>query len=325
MAPDSSSIRVSTWGRGVWELSVSIPVTITTQPANATAAIGHAATFSVVASGNGTLTYQWKRDGVPILGATNTSYTTSALTNQDSGTAFTCEVTGPLGPVTSNPAIVVVLALGTATTSTNATATAIPDATSTAPGAAVDIPFVVSGVSGNVGEVTFSLYLTHTYVGDLVVSLIAPDNTTVILSNNAGSSGPTGSPTEAAFGTSCGNYVVFSDLGGSSIAGQVSPPAIVGTFRPSFALDAFNGKAPNGTWKTRFQDFGLVDTGSFQCGVLTVKPLVGVSLDLNGDGSGDLRDLLFFAKYYGTANATCDLNGTGTVDDRDLNLILAGL
>ena len=50
-----------------------------------------------------------------------------------------------------------------------------------------------------------------------------------------------------------------------------------------------------------------------------------LNLDLNGDGVVDLRDLLFFAKYYGTANATCDLNGDGIVDDKDLTLLLAGL
>lgn len=47
--------------------------------------------------------------------------------------------------------------------------------------------------------------------------------------------------------------------------------------------------------------------------------------DLNGDGTVDQRDLLFFAKYYGTANATCDLNGDNTVDDLDLALLLGGL
>ncbi|HEX9010188.1 MAG TPA: dockerin type I domain-containing protein [Holophagaceae bacterium] len=46
------------------------------------------------------------------------------------------------------------------------------------------------------------------------------------------------------------------------------------------------------------------------------------SPDLNGDSVVDGRDLLFFAKYYGTANATCDLNGDGIVDDKDLALLL---
>lgn len=49
------------------------------------------------------------------------------------------------------------------------------------------------------------------------------------------------------------------------------------------------------------------------------------SLDLNGDGTVDLRDLLTFAQYYGTKNAACDLNGDGTVDDKDLAILLGGL
>ena len=100
----------------------------------------------------------------------------------------------------------------------------------------------------------------------------------------------------------------------------------MGTFRPSFPLDVFNGKNPNGTWKLRLQDFGPGDTGSFQCGILTVKPFAsGPSLDVNVDGVTDLRDLLFFTKYYGTANAACDLNSDGTVNDTDLTILLAGL
>jgi len=65
--------------------------------------------------------------------------------------------------------------------------------------------------------------------------------------------------------------------------------------------------------------------GSFQCGILSVKPLVGPSLDLNADGATDLRDLLFFAKNYGTATPSCDLNSDGTVNDADLTILLAGL
>jgi hypothetical protein len=51
----------------------------------------------------------------------------------------------------------------------------------------------------------------------------------------------------------------------------------------------------------------------------------GPNLDLDGNGTLDLRDLLFFAKYYGSTNATCDLNSDGTVNDADLTLLLAGL
>ena len=47
--------------------------TITTQPASQTVTEGATATFSVVASGQGTLTYQWRRGGTAISGATSSS------------------------------------------------------------------------------------------------------------------------------------------------------------------------------------------------------------------------------------------------------------
>ncbi len=309
-------------------ITVPVPVTFSTQPVSQSAAVGRQATFTVVAAGSGTLTYQWKKGGVAIAGANAASYTTPILTLSDTGSVYLCEVTGRAGMVASNPVTLTVQSLGTAVTVSSSTVTAIPDATSsTTPGTAVEVPFTVAGLTGNTGEVTFSLYLTHTYVSDLVITLVAPDGSSVILSDNAG--GPSGgvSTTGAAFGSTCGNYLVFSDLGAASIDTQLAATGapVVGTFRPSFPLDSFNGKNPNGTWKLRLQDFGPVDVGSFQCGVLSVKPLVGPSLDLNADGATDLRDLLFFAKNYGTATLSCDLNSDGTVNDADLTILLAGL
>ncbi len=406
VAPDSSSIRVSTWGRGVWEMAnvpvtgtvsitpatgffytgdtatflgtvngggsvtystnggtittggvftagntsgeftvtatsvadtnqkavanvtvmVPVPVSFTTQPASVTAAVGHKATFSVVASGSGTLTYQWKKGGTALAGATSASYTTPTLALSDSGSAYTCDVTGRAGTVASNPATLTVQALGTAVTISSTTVTAIPDATTAAPGTPVEIPFVVSGVTGNVGELQIAVYLTHTWVGDLDVTLVAPDLSTVSLARliNGGNAGSTAG---AAFGTSCGTYTSFSDLGTSSIQTQTSASLpLTGIYIPNQLLDRFNGKSSNGTWKLRIQDLGPADTGSFLCGVLTVKPLAGgPSLDLNGDGTTDLRDLLYFSKFYGTTTATCDLNSDGSVNDADLTILLAGL
>jgi len=324
VAPDSSSIRVATWGRGVWEIAVPVAPSILTPPSAISSVVGHTATFTVRAIGSGTLTYQWKKSGSAISGATDSTYTTPALAMADNSATFSCDVTNSVGTASSASATLTVLALGNATTISSTTATFIPDGTSTTAGTAVEVPFVVSGITGTVGEVAVSMYLTHTYVGDLVITLVAPDNSTVVISNMAGAG--SGATNTAALGTACGTYAVFSDLGTTSISAQVSPPAIVGTFRPSSPLEAFNGKSPNGTWKLRFQDFGPGDTGTFQCGVLSIKPLAGgVSLDVNADGVIDLRDLLYFAKYHGTTNATCDLNKDGSVNDADLALLLAGL
>lgn len=53
---------------------------ITTQPANQTVTVGQTATFTVAASGTGTLMYQWYLNAVAVQGATSTSYTTQTTT-----------------------------------------------------------------------------------------------------------------------------------------------------------------------------------------------------------------------------------------------------
>ena len=53
-------------------------------------------TATASASDGGTLTYQWKKDGTNISGATSASYTISSFTAADAG-SYTCEVTNTKG------------------------------------------------------------------------------------------------------------------------------------------------------------------------------------------------------------------------------------
>ena len=55
-------------------------------------------------------------------------------------------------------------------------------------------PLAVAGFPGAVGKATASLHLTHTFDADLKLSLIAPDSTTVALSNNRGGAGDNSAP-----------------------------------------------------------------------------------------------------------------------------------
>ncbi|RLC07628.1 MAG: hypothetical protein DRI24_24560 [Deltaproteobacteria bacterium] len=93
-------------------LTVSTPAApaITTQPAPITVANGATAAFSIVATGYGTLTYQWYKDDVLIDGATAAAYTTPAndyLANN--GDVFHCVVTDSVGtPQTSTDAALTV-------------------------------------------------------------------------------------------------------------------------------------------------------------------------------------------------------------------------
>jgi arylsulfatase A-like enzyme len=84
------------------------PPTITSQPANTTVMVGATARFRVTAVGSAPLHYQWKKNGVDILGATKNSYTTPPVTLDDNGSLFSVVVTNSAGSVTSSDAVLTV-------------------------------------------------------------------------------------------------------------------------------------------------------------------------------------------------------------------------
>jgi Ig-like domain-containing protein/immunoglobulin I-set domain protein/ASPM-SPD-2-Hydin domain-containing protein/uncharacterized protein DUF1573 len=81
---------------------------ITTQPSSRTITAGQTATFSVTASGSAPLSYQWRKNGTAISGATSSSYTTPGETTSDNGAQFTVVVSNSVGTVTSNAATLTV-------------------------------------------------------------------------------------------------------------------------------------------------------------------------------------------------------------------------
>jgi hypothetical protein len=85
------------------------PVTITTQPANATVTEGTSGTFSVAVSGTEPYGYQWYENGAPISGATGSSYSRVFACNE-SGRTFHVVVTNVCGQVTSANATLTVVA-----------------------------------------------------------------------------------------------------------------------------------------------------------------------------------------------------------------------
>ena len=90
--------------------SSSTPPGITTQPSSRTVNAGLVATFSVVAAGSAPLTYQWRKNGAAIPGATDSTYTTPATTLADNGANFSVNVSNAFGSVTSNNATLTVTA-----------------------------------------------------------------------------------------------------------------------------------------------------------------------------------------------------------------------
>jgi hypothetical protein len=86
-----------------------IPPVITTQPASQSVGVGGSVTFNVAASGTAPLNYLWSRDGVPVAGATNISYTTNNVQLADSGAQFSCLVSNAGGTTNSLAATLTVI------------------------------------------------------------------------------------------------------------------------------------------------------------------------------------------------------------------------
>jgi pectate lyase len=86
-------------------LSTELPPTITTQPASQTVTAGASVTLTVVATGNPT--YQWKKNGLALTGATNASLAIASAQTSDSG-SYTVDVTNSAATITSDTAILTV-------------------------------------------------------------------------------------------------------------------------------------------------------------------------------------------------------------------------
>jgi ELWxxDGT repeat protein len=107
----------------------AIPVTITTQPSNATVNAGTAASFSVVAVGTAPIAYQWSRssDGgttwSAISGATGAAYTTATTAMSDNAAKFRVAASNSANSVTSAAATLTVDAVLVAITTQPANTT----------------------------------------------------------------------------------------------------------------------------------------------------------------------------------------------------------
>ena len=83
------------------------PPGITTQPASQTVPAGSNVNFSVAATGTAPLSYQWKKDGADIPGATGVTLTLTNVQPSDAG-SYTVVVSNSLGDATSDPATLTV-------------------------------------------------------------------------------------------------------------------------------------------------------------------------------------------------------------------------
>ena len=149
--------------------------------------------------------------------------------------------------------------------------------------AGITIPITVSGF-GIISDVDFrfdgsacsalindsGVGLTHSFVGDLIISLTSPQGTTVVLADRPGR---TVAPTA---GSSGNNFCQtnFNDDGNwpSIQAIPASGAPYTGAFKPSQPLSAFDGQNANGIWTLKIADVKAEDIGVFRAGTLRLTP-----------------------------------------------------
>lgn len=88
-------------------LSINSVTAISAQPTAVTQCAGTTANFSVTGSGQGTLSYQWRKDGVALNGETNASLTIANIATGNAG-QYSVIVTAGCGNVTSSNALLTV-------------------------------------------------------------------------------------------------------------------------------------------------------------------------------------------------------------------------
>jgi glucose/arabinose dehydrogenase len=120
VGPDGALYYLQRDGAGVAGVRRILPnpataPAIANHPANVTAYLDESATFSVEATGQATLSYQWQRNGVDIPGANADSYTLETLSLDDDGDQFRVIIRNSIGQATSNAATLTVSANEAAT------------------------------------------------------------------------------------------------------------------------------------------------------------------------------------------------------------------
>ncbi|ANZ40801.1 hypothetical protein BBK82_37270 [Lentzea guizhouensis] len=230
----------------LWKSAVgsapSADFSVAVSPSSGSVAAGSSvsATISTQTVSGSAQSVQLTASGLPS-GAT-ASFTPASVTTGSSSTltiSTTASVASGTYPVTitatgtgtrtATYSLTVTGGPGGSCSGTNGTDLAIPDA-----GAAVDSDLVVSGCPATPSaSATVAVRIVHPYVGDLTVSLVAPDGTAFALHNRSGGS-----------------------------ADNVDR---------SYTVN-LSGEAANGTWKLRVRDVASSDVGTLDTWSLNLTP-----------------------------------------------------
>ncbi|MFZ2237107.1 MAG: choice-of-anchor Q domain-containing protein [Dokdonella sp.] len=170
-------------------------------------------------------------------------------------------------------------------------------------GVLTDLEFrfdALPGCDGAVGNPNAAI--SHSFVGDLIITVTAPDGApTVVIVNRPG---------PAPSGSAANNFcaVLLDDDGGYPSIGGITlgnSDFVTGNFAPQSPLAAFAGENPNGSWKIKVSDNAGIDTGTLNrfSLILHTIPVPQIVVDVIGDpfpdgctpGSCSLREAINLA------------------------------
>ncbi|WP_163325912.1 PKD-like domain-containing protein, partial [Draconibacterium mangrovi] len=289
-------------------LNVDAAITITTQPTSKTNCEGENVIFTVVAGANGAaLTYQWRKDGVNISGATSSSYSLSNITSADAGVydvvidgagSFNCN------SITSSGATLTIGSDGTISDPAN------KDQTICEGDAIVDIVFAIGGSAGgaslsgdlpagltsgyNSSTNEFTISGTPTETGTYSYTVTTTGSTCVnpsisgtITINEDGTislAGGNANPT-LCINTPLSN-ITYSIGGGATDASITSgslPAGVTGVYNSATGLFTISGTpTEDGIFNFTVTTSGAVCENPSLSGTITVQPDATISLD-SGD------------------------------------------
>jgi hypothetical protein len=313
-------------------LTLGAGPTITGHPGGATVCVGAPASFSASASGAG-LSYQWRRQGVGIGGATGPTYSIGAVSAGQAGD-YDCVITNACGSATTNAATLVVNA--------GPAFTLGPTPVTACAGQSASMTVAVSGAgpialqwrrnSVNINGATGATL-------DLGTLSAASEGTYDCVATNA-----CGSSTSASAGVTVQAGPVFAGGGGGTLdacAGETVQLSASASGNPAPTLQWFKGAGaiPGATSGVlTLAGVTALDSGTYTCraenacGSATSEATVlsvGESCcdpDVNQDGAVDQGDVDYLVNVVGGGDNPTgidpDFNGDGATDQSDIDALV---
>lgn len=220
-----------------------------------------------------------------------TGITTISYTVNDLCTGNPTTVTDDIN-VTNNPPQIICMGSGTFTDTggdQSSDGGNIPDNNPTGITSAITISENVT-----ISDLVVNVDISHTYVGDLVVSIKSPAGTSAVIIDRPGR-------TSSGFG--CGGNDIIADLDDAAATPvedecAATVPAISGSFIPNNPLSIFDGENTAGTWQLTVSDNANGDSGALNSWGISYEyevtaPVLDVILDGSGTATINASDLLY--------------------------------